>query len=826
MIISVINHTNNQIRDAELQRVIRAINRQIAEDFVPYWGMAATLRLEGRVGEKPAPENPADMRGDAVLYLWESADAADDALGYHEANLHGVPYGFVFIDLAKEVGEQWSVTLSHEALELLADPEVNLLVAGLHPEDPSKEVFHWYEVCDAVQDEAYAIDGIQVSNFVLPLYFTGEEERGGRNDFLGTQHAHGTLQSFGVNPGGYIGFYDPQTRTHTTYEGRTDERAAMRKRIRFRAAGARRAIRYQRHHAATRPTVRAVEAGPANVPGPQFEAFILEVHPGSRQRPQQVAKTIVTRVLGNGWRLRRFSADPHEFLVVQNGIVLSVGQAWELTYQFRAAREVVYAEPAFTLRLTGQHDWHDVPAETRERRRASFFEDRDDPETDNNYEWSLTQVHAREAWDLFADPVAQPGRNVIVGHPDTGYRDHYEIWSNQPGTLRIRIADGKDFVDGDNDALDELETDALIATPSHGTSTASVIMSDVGPDGGAHVTGIAPKAELIPIRVSKSVVLPPWSMPQLVRAIDHAVTKGAHVISISMGGLWSRALHKAVQRAQQAGIIVLAAAGNYVGFVVWPAAYDEVLAVAASNIKRRPWRHSSHGEAVDVTAPGESVWRAVTTLKPNNTVENTVGRGTGTSYAVATTAGIAALWLSFHVRDKLITRYGSAGAISAVFKEVLMTAGCDPGEGLDSDEYGAGIVNAKKVLQAALPPSAPARGMRALRMRAVSDDIGGLATFAHLCAGTPDTALRSVLCDLLTVPEQSLASRLDEVGEELAFYLATDTALRSSLTTAVGKARRAAALPGSITTETASVMRQALAAKGASKLLLTTLMGS
>src|SRR5436853_495964 len=78
------------------------------------------------------------------------------------------------------------ITLSHEALELLADPEANLLVQGPHPSRPRHKVFHWFEMCDAVQDEHYLIDDVPVSNFVLPLYFTSSDERGGRNDFLGT----------------------------------------------------------------------------------------------------------------------------------------------------------------------------------------------------------------------------------------------------------------------------------------------------------------------------------------------------------------------------------------------------------------------------------------------------------------------------------------------------------------------------------------------------------------------------------------------------------------------------------------------------------------
>lgn len=69
MIISVINHTNGQISDEQLQEALRAINRQITEDFEPYWSLGAELRLEGRSGTKPSKQNLADMRGDAVLYL-------------------------------------------------------------------------------------------------------------------------------------------------------------------------------------------------------------------------------------------------------------------------------------------------------------------------------------------------------------------------------------------------------------------------------------------------------------------------------------------------------------------------------------------------------------------------------------------------------------------------------------------------------------------------------------------------------------------------------------------------------------------------------------
>lgn len=251
MIISIINHTNDQISDADLQPVIRAVNRQIHEDFEPYWSLGATLRLEGKGGQKPEKQESADMRGDAIIYLWNEADVPG-ALGYHDRNNRGIPFGFVFTELSSNLNEPWTVTLSHEALELIADPEVNLLVAGPHPAHPNLDVFHWYEMCDAVQAETYQIDGVDVSNFVLPLYFTGGEELGGRNDFLGGIHGGKTLRSFGVNPGGYVGFFNPATGQHETYSMKGDNVAAERLAIKSKAKGARRAVRYQRFMATRR----------------------------------------------------------------------------------------------------------------------------------------------------------------------------------------------------------------------------------------------------------------------------------------------------------------------------------------------------------------------------------------------------------------------------------------------------------------------------------------------------------------------------------------------------------------------------------------------
>jgi hypothetical protein len=243
MLISVVN-LSKKVEDEGVQPVLRAINTQIVQDFAPYWGMSATMRLEGRAADKPQREQPPELRGDAIIYLWDDADV-DGALGYHDENHAGLPCGFVFTSIAEQIGEPWSVTLSHEALELIGDANVNRLAAGPHPADADRWVLHWYEMCDAVQAEKYEIDEVVVSNFVLPLYFTPGEQISGRNDFLGRRHNGGTLESFGVNPGGYVGFLDPETGEHNTYSMKDDEIAQWRLAVKQSLGASRRGVRYR-----------------------------------------------------------------------------------------------------------------------------------------------------------------------------------------------------------------------------------------------------------------------------------------------------------------------------------------------------------------------------------------------------------------------------------------------------------------------------------------------------------------------------------------------------------------------------------------------------
>ncbi len=243
MIISLVNHSK-VISDEEVQQVIRAINRQIRDDFEPYWSFGATLRLEGPIGQRARVSSLSDMRGDAVLYLLDGVNALG-ATGWHLANYRDIPYGFVFLGLCDQIKEAWSITLSHEALELVGDPMTNLLVEGNHPADRRRRVFHMFEMCDAVQAESYSLDGILLSNFVLPSYFSLGEQKGRRNDFLGRHHDGKTLESFGMNPGGYLNIFDPRTSRWEQAAFEDDKVAQLRKKLKSRVKSGR---GYRRSH--------------------------------------------------------------------------------------------------------------------------------------------------------------------------------------------------------------------------------------------------------------------------------------------------------------------------------------------------------------------------------------------------------------------------------------------------------------------------------------------------------------------------------------------------------------------------------------------------
>jgi thermitase len=279
-----------------------------------------------------------------------------------------------------------------------------------------------------------------------------------------------------------------------------------------------------------------------------------------------------------------------------------------------------------------------------------------------------------------------------------------------------------------------------------------------------------------------------FSYANLCKALYYAAERGYHVVSMSLGGpLGSNALQRALQHAVSKGVILLAASGNYYPFVVYPAKYEECIAVCACNARRKIWSGAASGDDVDVTAPGESVWRARTERG-----RFIVARSDGTSYAAATTAGVAALWLAHHGRNKLLQRFPGPRLVS-VFKEILMRQGVDTDPGWNTRKHGTGIVNALKMLRAPLPASAPAMGikMRAGKPRAPQNDVDRIA--AYLPEANPDR-VRIWVRRVLGVSDRELNDTLADVADELIFHLATDPAVRFQLLDQIRPARKGAAV--------------------------------
>ncbi len=200
--IAIINFSS-ALSDQDVQDAIRVVNRQVVEDFMPIWGGGRTLKLHATVFD-PADEDTLkeeEIRAESVIYLIDQGNIPM-ALGYHSLNSSELPFGFVFTEFINE----WTVTLSHEVLELIIDPTANIFVPGPDPRDPTnpdKFVLHTYEVCDAVERTSYRIDGIRVSNFITPAWFAAGDAAGTRNDFLGVD-----VPSFQATTGSHLAFFD------------------------------------------------------------------------------------------------------------------------------------------------------------------------------------------------------------------------------------------------------------------------------------------------------------------------------------------------------------------------------------------------------------------------------------------------------------------------------------------------------------------------------------------------------------------------------------------------------------------------------------------
>ena len=217
--VAVIN-ASTVLTDAQVQGAVPSLQAQVHNDFAPAWGIDADLTFVP-TGSQPAP-------GSWWLSVLDNSDQAG-ALGYHDITDQGLPLGKVFAGSDLQDGLQWTVTASHELLEILGDPEINLTVF-VQP-DAQTGTLYAYEVCDACEADqfGYTVSGTLVSDFVLPAWFEPSRAPGSTQfDFQNR-----IQKPFELLPGGYIGVFDVTSGTgwHQLYPAGQPRTYQMRPRV-------------------------------------------------------------------------------------------------------------------------------------------------------------------------------------------------------------------------------------------------------------------------------------------------------------------------------------------------------------------------------------------------------------------------------------------------------------------------------------------------------------------------------------------------------------------------------------------------------------------
>jgi len=232
--------------------------------------------------------------------------------------------------------------------------------------------------------------------------------------------------------------------------------------------------------------------------------------------------------------------------------------------------------------------------------------------------WGLDLCKIDTAWSF------TKGKGIKVAVLDTGISDHIDLKGAWSPDLTFNFSSDDSWED---------------RRSSHGTHVAGIIGAR---DNDTGVVGVAPECTLIPMKVLNDSG--GGSFDNIYKAIEKAISPevDADIITMSLGspskpGDPDRVL-EIIKEAIRRGKIVLAAAGNDKGPVNYPAAYDEVIAVAAVDENGNFAEFTSSGMEVDSLGPGVNIFSTL-----NN---NRYGRMSGTSQACPFIAGICALILA------------------------------------------------------------------------------------------------------------------------------------------------------------------------------------
>jgi hypothetical protein len=188
--VALINEST-VLQDNAVEAILPALQKQVSRDLAPAWGVDADLIFIPRGQQPPS--------GTWWLVVLDSPDQAG-MMGYHDLSNGGLPLGKVFAKADIERKLKWTVTVSHELLEMLVDPAINLAVFQ-QPGTTGGKLYSC-EICDPCEADQYGyeIDGVTVADFVYPAWFQPFRPPGSRFD-----HLNKIQKPFEVLPGGYIG---------------------------------------------------------------------------------------------------------------------------------------------------------------------------------------------------------------------------------------------------------------------------------------------------------------------------------------------------------------------------------------------------------------------------------------------------------------------------------------------------------------------------------------------------------------------------------------------------------------------------------------------
>jgi thermitase len=282
-----------------------------------------------------------------------------------------------------------------------------------------------------------------------------------------------------------------------------------------------------------------------------------------------------------------------------------------------------------------------------------------DPFFDQQYD--LFRIRAHGAWEH------SRGRTVSIGIVDTGYhRSHPELDAKVQGEY--------DFVEEDSEAQD---------FGYHGTAVVGVAAAETNNAEGIASVGF--HARFLMAKGCTDVCLSSDTAP----ALEWLVGQGVEILNLSFGAEQEPpgdpVLELAVQRAQEAGALVIAAAGNDGANTdsFYPAAYPDVLGVSATDQDNAPASFSNSGLVVDVAAPGVEIISTYNADYQENTTGALYASFSGTSLSAPHVAGVAALVKAKHPGFK-------AKKIASRIRK----SATDLGKRGRDDMYGSGLLNA------------------------------------------------------------------------------------------------------------------------------------